>query len=309
MRDISSKTSTLRVAAAQASIHVGHGLIEKIKLGEIPKGDPLEVAKVAAVQAAKQTSTIIPYCHPLPVDFVGVEYILGEAHIDITVTVKAIHKTGVEMEALTAASAAALTIYDMLKMFEEEMVIQGVWLLSKKGGKSDHRRGTGKKLRAAVLVIGDEIVSGKKEDKAGRLIEQRLNAESMVVEEYNKIPDDREAIEKALIGYADTSMLDLVLTSGGTAFGFRDVTPEVTESVVDRIIPGIPEALRAHGQQRSPFSMLSRGRAGIRGKTIIINLPGSTRGTSESLDALFPGLLHSFRMLRGEGLSIKGQDK
>ncbi len=305
MRDISSKTSTLRVAVAQASVHVGPGLIEKIKQGEIPKGDPLEVAKVAAIQAAKQTSTIIPYCHPLPLDFVGVEYELGEAQIEITVTVKAIYKTGVEMEALTAASTAALTIYDMLKMFDEEMVIQSVRLLSKKGGKSDSRRRAGKNLRAAVLVIGDEIVSGKKEDKAGRLIEERLNAESVVVEEYKKIPDDRDAIEKALIEYADTSGLDLVLTSGGTAFGARDVTPEVTESVVDRIIPGIPEVLRAHGQQRSPLSMLSRGRAGIRGKTIIINLPGSTRGASESLDALFPGLKHSFRMLRGEEHSNK----
>ncbi len=305
MRDISSKVSTLRIAVAQASVQVGPGLIEKIQQGAIPKGDPLEVAKIAAVQAAKQTSAIIPYCHPLPLDFVGVEYELGEDRIEIIVTVKAIYKTGVEMEALTGASVAALTIYDMLKMFDEEMVIQGVRLLSKKGGKSDRRKGAGKGLRAAVLVIGDEIVSGKKEDTAGRMIAGRLDAESIVVEEYKKIPDDRDAIAKALIDYADRGGLDLVLTSGGTAFGASDFTPEVTESVVDRIIPGIPEALRAHGQQRSPYSMLSRGRAGIRDKTIIINLPGSTRGASESLDALFPGLKHSFRMLRGEGHSKK----
>src|SRR5207248_7511418 len=95
--------------------------IELIKKAEIPKGDPLPVAKVAAVQAAKNTSQIIPYCHPLPIDYVGVDFTIGKDHLAIDVTVKAVYKTGVEMEALTAASVAALTIYDMTKMLDEVM--------------------------------------------------------------------------------------------------------------------------------------------------------------------------------------------
>ncbi len=92
-----------------------------------------------------------------------------------------------------------------------------------------------------------------------------------------------------------------MLTTGGTGFSPRDNTPEAMARVIEREIPGIPEALRAYGQERTPYSMLSRGKAGIRGRTIIINLPGSKRGVAESLDALFPGLLHAFGMLRGGG--------
>ncbi len=100
-----------------------------------------------------------------------------------------------------------------------------------------------------------------------------------------------------------TMQLDLVLTTGGTGFSPRDNTPEAMLRVIEREIPGIPEALRAYGQERTPYSMLSRGKAGIRGSTIIVNLPGSRRGVAESLDALFPGLLHAFGMLRGGGHS------
>ena len=95
--------------------------------------------------------------------------------------------------------------------------------------------------------------------------------------------------------------MDLVLTTGGTGFGPRDRTPEAMAAVIEREVPGIPEAARAHGAERTPYSMLSRGRAGLRGSTLIVNLPGSSRGVAESLDALFPGILHAFKMIRGGG--------
>lgn len=136
MIDVSEKRKSRRTAVAQAILRVDRTLIDRIRRHEIPKGDPLEVAKVAAVQSAKNTSSLIPYCHPLPIDFVGVEYELGEDTVTSTVTVKADYKTGVEMEALTAAATAGLTIYDMLKMFGHEMQLD-VRLLSKTGGKSD----------------------------------------------------------------------------------------------------------------------------------------------------------------------------
>ena len=143
MIDISDKTNTRRTAIAQARLHVQPELIERIRRGDIPKGDPLEVAKVAAVQSAKNTSQIIPYCHPLPISFVGVEHELSEDTVTTTVTVKANYKTGVEMEALTAAAAAGLTIYDMLKMFGQRMELD-IKLLSKTGGKSDFEDSPGK---------------------------------------------------------------------------------------------------------------------------------------------------------------------
>src|SRR5262245_17077497 len=115
MRDITQKASSLRTAIAKAVLKVTPSTITKIKDGKVPKGNPLEVARVAAIQGAKNTSQIIPFCHPLPVDYVGVEFHLDQDSIEIITTVKAIYKTGVEMEALTAASIAALTIYDMTK--------------------------------------------------------------------------------------------------------------------------------------------------------------------------------------------------
>jgi cyclic pyranopterin phosphate synthase len=137
MKDISGKAVTERRAIAQAVLYVKPSTIEALKAGTLPKGDPLPIAKVAAIQAAKNTSQIIPYCHPLPIEFVGVQFDIQKDHVKVTVEVAALYKTGVEMEALTAAGVAALTIYDMTKGLDPEMRIAEHCLLSKTGGKSD----------------------------------------------------------------------------------------------------------------------------------------------------------------------------
>lgn len=301
MLDISSKIKTMRTATAMGILKLKPETIQLIRQNKIPKGDPLTVAKVAAIQGAKNTSQIIPYCHPLLVDFVGVEIELGESRIDVTTTVKTIYKTGVEMEALVATSVAVLTIYDMLKMLDETMEIIGVRLIAKKGGKSDFKESFETPIRAAVLVMSDSIAAGKKDDLSGRLIVERLQKEGVEVVEYKIIPDDTQQIQRLLIQYADEMNIDLIITTGGTGFSPRDFSPEATLKVIEREIPGIPEALRAYGQERTPYSMLSRGVAGIRDKTIIVNLPGSKKGVGDSLDALFPALLHSFKILQGGG--------
>lgn len=301
MRDVSAKVTTLRTASACATLKVSPATIGMLRRNELPKGDPLPVAKVAAIQAAKNTSQLIPYCHPLPVDFVGVEFLTGESAITATVTVKAIYKTGVEMEALAAASVAALTLYDMMKMVDEEMEITGVKLLSKSGGKSDFREQFAKPLRAAVLVMSDSIAAGKKDDRSGRLIVDRLNSLGLEIVDYNIIADETELITSALCNYADELHCDLIVTTGGTGLSPRDCTPEAMAGVIERAVPGLAEAARAYGQARTPYSMLSRGLAGVRGDTLIINLPGSKKGVADSLDALFPAVLHAFKMLWGGG--------
>jgi cyclic pyranopterin phosphate synthase len=202
------------------------------------------------------------------------------------------------MEALAAASIAALTLYDMLKMLDDTMEITLVKLVNKRGGKSDYRNQVSAPLRAAVLVMSDSVHAGTRKDLSGKLIQERLRDENIVVEEYKVIPDEKLLIVDALGHYADKLGLDLVITTGGTGFGPRDATPEAMTKVIDREIPGVAETLRAHGQARTPHSMFSRGIAGVRGKTVIVNLPGSKRAVAESLDALFPGLFHAFLMLR-----------
>ncbi|MBW7996617.1 MAG: bifunctional molybdenum cofactor biosynthesis protein MoaC/MoaB [Candidatus Glassbacteria bacterium] len=299
MRDISRKFETLRTAVAVSSVRLSPATVALVRDGGLPKGDPLPVAKVAAVQAAKETSRLIPYCHPVAVDFVGVEFTVGEDGIDCRVEVKAIHRTGVEMEALTGASVAALTIYDMAKMVDDNLELGEVRLLSKRGGKSDYNPPIEGEPKAAVLVISDRAAAGTRADKSGGLIAGRLEEEGFLVDDIRVVPDDPEEVERALLEYADGRKLELVLTTGGTGPGPRDNTPEVTRRLVERPAPGIAEAARAHGQLRLPFSMLSRGAAGIRGRTLIINLPGSPSAVEEYLDCLLPAVKHGLRMISG----------
>ncbi|MEW5702556.1 MAG: bifunctional molybdenum cofactor biosynthesis protein MoaC/MoaB [Candidatus Zixiibacteriota bacterium] len=301
MLDVSRKFTTLRTATATATLRALPETLALVREGKVPKGEPLTVAKVAAVQAAKNTSQIIPYCHPIPVDAVNVDFTLLPTEIRIETAVTAVHKTGVEMEALTAAAVAALTLYDMLKPLDDSLEITGIRLVRKRGGKDEFRDSFAQPLRAAVLVLSDSIAAGAKSDASGRLIVERLRMEGVEVADYKIIPDEQTLIETELCRYADDLQLDLVMTTGGTGLGPRDQTPEAMSRVIEREVPGIAEAARTYGQQRTPFAMLSRGRAGVRGRTLIVNLPGSRRGVAESLDALFPGLLHIFKMLAGGG--------
>jgi molybdenum cofactor synthesis domain-containing protein len=119
--------------------------------------------------------------------------------------------------------------------------------------------------------------------------------------DYNVIPDDASQIESSLIVACDELKVDLILTCGGTGLGPRDTTPEATKKVLEKEVTGISEVLRMYGQKRTPLSMLSRGTAGVRDKTVVVNLPGSAKAVSESLDALIPGILHASKMLGGHG--------
>jgi molybdenum cofactor biosynthesis protein MoaC len=299
--DVSHKVRTRRTARAEATLSATPETIARVRNREIPKGDALEVAKVAAVQAAKDTPRIIPYCHPLPIDFVGVEFELGEDFIRIVTTVRATYKTGVEMEALTAASVAALTLYDMLKMFDEAMVISDIRVIEKRGGKSDFREDFAEAPRAVVLVLSDSASAEERSDLSGRLLADKLQAIGFSVEEYAILPDEPEAIAAALRSYADERRVDLVVTTGGTGIGPRDRTPEATAEVLERSIEGIAEAIRDYGREVTPYAMLSRGQAGLRGKTLIINFPGSPSAVTDALDAILPALLHALIMVRGAG--------
>lgn len=301
MRDISHKSNTLRTAIAKATLKMSPATVEVIRQNKVPKGDPLGVARVAAVQAAKNTAGIIPYCHPLPVSYVGVEFKIDEDAIEILVTVKAIYKTGVEMEALTGASVAALTIYDMTKMLDEQLAIEQVRLVSKAGGKSSYQKKLEVPRKAAVFVMSDSVSSGKAEDVSGKLIVDRLKTEGLEVVEYAVLPDNESDIVLAIRRCADELMLDLVITTGGTGISPRDNTPEAMARLIERNLPGVSEAIRAYGQDRNPFSMMSRATAGIRNRTLIISLPGSAGGVKDSLEVIFPAILHGFRMLAGEG--------
>lgn len=301
MIDTSSKFETLREAKAEARLKMSESTIDAVKEGRVPKGNVFEISRAAAVMAAKKTAELIPLCQPLPVDFVGIEYETKQQEIVIKSEVRAIWKTGVEMEALTAVSVAALTVYDMLKPLDKELVIEKIVLLEKKGGKSSFKNKFRKPLKAGILVISDSTFRGKRKDKSGMLIRDRLKEYPITLEEYKILPDNQEVISQELKRLSDEKKLDIVFCTGGTGLGPKDVTPEATSEIVDRTVPGITEAMRSFGQKRTPYAMLSRNMAGVRGKTLIVNLPWSSRGAKESMDILFPGVLHGMRMIWGGG--------
>jgi cyclic pyranopterin phosphate synthase len=301
MFDVGAKPDSYRTARAKAVVNINANTAVLIGQGKSPKGDIVEAAKIAATSGAKKTSDLIPYCHPIPLDHIGVQVSVKSQAIEVEVEVKSIWKTGVEMEALSGACIGALTVYDMLKPIDDSLFISSVKLVQKSGGIGEFAIKEGNKIRAGVIVVSDSVAARKRADKSGKFIVKTLKDRRIDVVKYKIVPDDSSVIEDLLVKYSDDLHLNLILTTGGTGLGMRDVTPEATRKVIEKEITGIAEGSRAFGQRRTPLSMLSRGVAGVRGRSLIINVPGSLKAVSESLEFLFPGLEHAFKMMEGHG--------
>lgn len=299
MVDITHKSNTLRIATAQAIVKVSsETTIEALVNKQVPKGDVFEMAKAAGLFAVKRTSDIIPDCHPLPIEYTAVDYQIDGLEVHISMTVKTIYKTGVEVEAMHGVSVVALTMYDMLKPIDKGVTIGTIRLLEKQGGKSDFKQQPSRGLQAAVIVCSDSIAAGKKHDKAGKAITEKLEACGVSVIAYTIIPDEVEGIQAQALQHSQQNT-DLIIFTGGTGLSPRDVTPEALVPLLERRIAGIEEAIRSYGQQRTPYSMLSRSVAGTLGSSLVLALPGSTKGASESMDAIFPATLHLFKIFKG----------
>jgi cyclic pyranopterin phosphate synthase len=299
MNNISNKVSSLRQATATAIVKVSkQETIEAIQQRKVPKGDVFEFSRAAGLLAIKKTSDVIPDCHPLPVEYAAITHAIDGLNIIVTVEVHTIYKTGVEVEAMHGASVTALTMYDMLKPIDKEIEISTIKLVNKKGGKSDFKDNLIKNFLCAVIVCSDSIAAGDKEDRAGKVILNKLKQFNLNAGLYKIIPDEVDAIQST-VKQLVSEKYNLILFTGGTGLSPRDVTPEAIIPMLDRTVPGIMEAARQYGQQRTPYAMLSRGVAGFVENTLVITLPGSTKGTEESMDALFPYIFHIFKVAEG----------
>jgi molybdenum cofactor synthesis domain-containing protein len=155
-------------------------------------------------------------------------------------------------------------------------------------------------MKIGILTVSDRSSRGEREDRGGPALERRMREVFPGAEVLRSVvPDEREAIARALEAWADRETCHLVLTTGGTGLAARDVTPEATRAVLERELPGFGEAMRLQTLARTPLSILSRATAGTRGRTLVINLPGSPKGAMECLEAVLPAIAHAVEILQG----------
>jgi len=314
MIDVGSKPITRRVAKAAGEIQLSLEVCRTIHERKVPKGDVLVLAEVAGICAAKRTSDILPLCHPIGLDSVQVqcELDLSANRVLVSCMVTTHGRTGVEMEAMLGASGALLCIYDLTKGLDKGASISGIRLEYKEGGKSGRwtrdnaESGVQSKLqglRSAVMTVSDRSSRGEQQDESGPILADFLRKSGAEIVAAKIVPDETVQIQQLLNDLTVKEKLDLVLITGGTGIGPRDLTPEALEPLWTRLLPGFGELFRSRGALSTPNAWLSRTTAGVIGTTLVVLLPGNPTAVRDGISILDEALAHAIQTIRGGGHS------
>lgn len=319
MIDVGRKRPTRRRAVAVGTITMGAEAFEYLKNGTLPKGDVLALAEAAGITGAKKTPEMLPMCHTLPLDHVTIHCALNDSDNSVSVYCQAVAfaKTGVEMEALAGVNNALLTIWDLTKGVDPNLEIGAVSLLVKTGGKSGvYKNPKGipswleeqlpdeyslKDKRAAFLVMSDRAATGEYEDKSGPVLKGLLEDAGAEIVAHDVIPDDADTIEQSIRYMCEKHGLDLLVASGGTGPGPRDMTPDVLEKISDRMLDGLGDVLRTESLHFTDTAWLSRMSAGMVGPTLVITFPGSPKAVKECWEILQPFLGDALNKIAKQG--------
>ncbi|MEN0110149.1 MAG: bifunctional molybdenum cofactor biosynthesis protein MoaC/MoaB [Planctomycetota bacterium] len=306
MVDVGGKPVTDRRATAEGRVSVGPEVAAAIRENSLKKGDLLSVARLGGVQAAKRTADLVLLCHPLPLSHIDVDASLEGEDVVLRATTRTASQTGVEMEALAAVTGAALNVVDMGKALNPSIEVVSLRVVDKIGGKTglaSNKTTDADRPTVAILTVSDSRSAGDRADTATRLLAEA--AETLIgarVVDRAIAPDDRDAIAERLRAWTEADGAPrLVLTTGGAGVGPRDVTPEATADVVERRHEGLLELARSRCLPGKPEAFLSRAIAGVAGRTLVVNLPGSPRGAVDTLRLMSDVLPHALDALRDPG--------
>lgn len=322
MIDVGRKRPTHRRAVACGTIAMGNAAYLAAKHKTLPKGDALVLAEIAGIAGAKNTPNLIPMCHNLSLDQVTLHAEMDDVSQTITVFAQAVAfaKTGVEMEALAAVNAALLTIWDLTKGTDPNLKIGDIKLLVKTGGKSgvwvnpdgipswlvhqlpDQAVLIGKKT--AIVVMSDRAARGEYNDESGALLKSILAEAKAEITDYRVIPDDEAEIEETLRDICYVQQPDLLLASGGTGPGPRDVTPDILARISDRMLDGFGDMLRHESLYYTDTAWLSRMTACMIGRTFVIALPGSPKAVQECWDIISPFIRTALDRISKQGFEV-----